>query len=61
MADASRLSAPAAEQTADSVLNESKYEVEVKLGSALNASINELQQDVNNPLYSARTFEELGL
>ena len=58
MADASRLSA---EQTAGSVLNESNYEVEVKLVSALNARINELQQDVNNPLYSARTFEELGL
>ena len=34
-------------------LNESTYEVEVKLS--------ELQNDTNSPLYSAATFEQLGL
>ncbi|KAJ2896785.1 uncharacterized protein MKZ38_005231 [Zalerion maritima] len=42
-------------------LNESKYEVEVKLGGGLSATIGDLQQDVNNPLYSAHTFEDLSL
>lgn len=42
-------------------LNESKYEVEVKLGNSLNATIDQLQQDENNPLFSVGSFEQLGL
>ena len=44
--------APAAAEP-ESGLNESTYEVEVKLS--------DLQNDANSPLYSAATFEQLGL
>lgn len=35
--------------------------VEVKLGNSLNATIDQLQQDENNPLFSVGSFEQLGL
>jgi len=37
----------------ESALNEPEYDVEVKLSN--------LQADPNNPLFSVKTFEELGL
>lgn len=37
----------------ESALHEPEYDVEVKLSS--------LQSDPNNPLFSVKTFEELGL
>ncbi|KAG4217211.1 hypothetical protein PC116_g34308 [Phytophthora cactorum] len=55
---ASRISQPApaqgeAQQDNDSRLQENSYDVEVQLS--------DLQQDTDNPLGSAHTFEELGL
>jgi ATP-dependent RNA helicase DDX19/DBP5 len=42
-----------AEQAGSSTLHEPEYDVQVKLA--------DMQADPNNPLFSAKTFEQLGL